>query len=386
MSSPKWDDTESVGPSWDDTEEFDSSQKTNPLVSGVRQFAQGASANFSDELAGLVEGAGRAAGLNGLGGPMKDIGVSQDGPTLDWEIIKDAYKRARDKERASLAKDSKDNPVTSTVANLGGALTTAALPGMGVANISKLTAQGAAQGLGSSDADLTEGDVAGAAKDTAYGAGTGLLVGGALKKALPAASGLVKNTLEDVATAPMKQPSAQMGAVAKGLGLVGRAGDAFDNLTNSVTKGIAGTGNDATDSLLNQAAKKSSYMIPGVGKMIAAADSASAVPGIAQKGAQLALKAGDKVGKFANGLQDVTARGATSVAAKAPATVKTDSIIQKAQGTKYAGVLSDASQRGPEAVAAANFVLQSRDPEYRKLMLGEQDQAPEDPDNNGITD
>jgi hypothetical protein len=54
-----------------------------------------------------------------------------------------------------------------------------------------------------------------------------------------------------------------------------------------------------------------------------------------------------------------------------------EAILQKTQGTKYAGVLQDAMQRGPEAVRAANFVLQGRDPEYRQLTIEDEDRQQE---------
>ncbi len=62
-----------------------------------------------------------------------------------------------------------------------------------------------------------------------------------------------------------------------------------------------------------------------------------------------------------------------------------ESLIQKTQGTKYAAVLQDAMQRGPEAVRAANFVLQGRDPEYRKLTIDDDDrhQDGEEPEDDG---
>lgn len=46
-----------------------------------------------------------------------------------------------------------------------------------------------------------------------------------------------------------------------------------------------------------------------------------------------------------------------------------NALIQKSQGTKYSQVLSSAAQRGEQAVASTNFILQQTDPEYRRLML-----------------
>jgi hypothetical protein len=50
------------------------------------------------------------------------------------------------------------------------------------------------------------------------------------------------------------------------------------------------------------------------------------------------------------------------------------SLINKVQGTKYADVLQKAQQRGDTAFGAANYILQSTDPEYRKHVFGSEDQ------------
>lgn len=157
-------------------------QKTNPLMSGVRKFVQGASGGFSDEAAGLVEGAGRAVGLKGLGGPLKDVSVDSEGPSLDWEILRDAYKKARDREREGLKRDERDNPTVSGVAEIGGAIASPLNKIMPNASLAKSGAViGGLTGLGASEADNV-GDMA---LDTAKGAGLGLVLGKASDKATP---------------------------------------------------------------------------------------------------------------------------------------------------------------------------------------------------------
>jgi hypothetical protein len=154
----------------------------NPVMSAIRQGVQGASGNFSDEIAGGVEAAGRALGVQGAGGPMKDISISDDGPTLDWEILKDAYKRARDKERAGLKKDTEDNPGVSMAANIAGSV---ASPINKVAKGLSLAKGGAVlggiTGLGGSDAE----DAGGMLLDTGMGVGMGLASGKAVDMASP---------------------------------------------------------------------------------------------------------------------------------------------------------------------------------------------------------
>ena len=155
-------------------------QKENPAMSAVRGLAQGVSGGFSDEIHGAFEGAGRAAGLKGLGGPIKDIGLSDEGPTADWKIIKEAYKRARDHEREMLNKDSQDNPGTAFTTQLAGAMVSPVNKVMPSGLVSGGATLGAVQGAGNSEA----ADLTGLAKDTAFGG----LVGGVVGKGVEVAS------------------------------------------------------------------------------------------------------------------------------------------------------------------------------------------------------
>lgn len=43
-------------------------------------------------------------------------------------------------------------------------------------------------------------------------------------------------------------------------------------------------------------------------------------------------------------------------------------VIQRFQGTKYSQVLQNAAEKGEQSFAAAHYVLQNQDPEYRKMM------------------
>lgn len=168
-------------PSWRDTIVEEVADKTSPLVSGIRKGVQGATAGFSDELAGFTEGAGRAVGLKGLGGPMRDISLESEGPTLDLEQIKQAYATGRDRERGALRQDSIDNPGVSVASELAAGILSPInklLPG-------GLVKQGAVFGgvnaLGMSEAE----DALGLAKDTGMGAAFGALVGKGVDKASP---------------------------------------------------------------------------------------------------------------------------------------------------------------------------------------------------------
>lgn len=237
---------------WVDDPSFNE-QKASPLVSGVRNFLQGATAGFSDEAAGLVEGAGRAAGLEGLGGPMKDIAIGDDGPTLDWEIIKDAYKRARDKERSSLKKDQKDNPGVSTMAQLAGGVASPInkfLPG-------SMVGQGASFGginaLGSSDADNV--------KDLAIDTGQGLALGAAIGYGAEKASPLIQKGIDKVSSGA-KDLSEKMAARALGAerGTIKKLGqDKVQDLGRyALDEGLLSSLGSTEDVIARNAAKKAS--------------------------------------------------------------------------------------------------------------------------------
>lgn len=145
------------------------------LETAVGKLANGASLGFVDELAGGLEAAGQAAGVKGLGGKIKDIGLTDEGPTLDFDKLKQAYIQGRDKERLSQGAMSNAHPIVAGVSDLAGSIAT--LPATGAVTLAGrvLTAAGlgAIAGLGSSQADLTQGDFAGAAKDTAIGGALG---------------------------------------------------------------------------------------------------------------------------------------------------------------------------------------------------------------------
>lgn len=125
------------------------------LESGARGVADTLSLGFADEATGALES------------------LFTDKP----------YEQARDESRANYEAAQKANPLTYGAGQLGGAVGTAFIPGLGVANSAKLATAvgksaltGGLAGLGTSTADLTEGDFAGAAKDTASGAALGAAI------------------------------------------------------------------------------------------------------------------------------------------------------------------------------------------------------------------
>lgn len=122
---------------------------------------QGLTLGFGDELLGVLGGASDA---------------------LSGGKFAEGYRRERDTNRAYGSAAQEQHPVATVGGELLGGAATAFVPGLGASatlagNVGKGAAIGAAQGLGSSNADLTRGDFAGAARDTAIGAGIGAATG-----------------------------------------------------------------------------------------------------------------------------------------------------------------------------------------------------------------
>lgn len=175
---------------WDDQpvsseKEFDWNDQPKSIDTGnvgIHQFLQGATGNFSDEIAGGVEAVGKAAGVDGMGQTFSDVGLSEEGPTLDWEILRDAYKNARDKKRNLYKKQQEKNPVESGIAGVAGAVLS---PINKLAKGMSLTKGGALLG-GINAAGVTEKeDLVGQAVDTGTGAVIGAGLGYGLEKAAP---------------------------------------------------------------------------------------------------------------------------------------------------------------------------------------------------------
>lgn len=145
------------------------------LESAGKGIQQGTTLGFADELAALSGAAGAK-----YGGDERGF----------WDVYKDVLGSVRPEYKAA----EEQNPISSFGGNLAGGLLVpaglvgkAAAPGVGFAkqagNIALTGARaGAVAGLGTSEADLTNGELGQAINDTAggagVGAGLGLLVGG----------------------------------------------------------------------------------------------------------------------------------------------------------------------------------------------------------------
>lgn len=145
------DDYEEVGP-----------KKPGYLESAARGIKQGATFGFGDEITGALEAA----------------------------FTDKSYTQARDEARAADRAAREANPKTFAATEIGAGIAGSFVPGaLGVnlirgvglgANIARGAAAGATAGAGSSEADLTKGDVGGLVKDTAIGGAIGGAVGGVL--------------------------------------------------------------------------------------------------------------------------------------------------------------------------------------------------------------
>lgn len=110
------------------------------------------------------------------------------GPSM--EPLADVYRQAREESRALTERAQASAPGAFLAGQVaGGVAQAAALP---VSGMGRLAAVGAAQGLGLSEADITKGELAGAARDVTLGAGLSL-AGAKAAQALP---GVVRKGLE----------------------------------------------------------------------------------------------------------------------------------------------------------------------------------------------
>lgn len=186
----------------DDDDWVDDQPQKNKFSAGqaaVMHGLQGLAGGFMDEIQGAGEAAGRVFGIKGAGGPMRDMGRSEGGPTLDLKTLSEAYKTARDRERNSLKTQSEEHPGVAGAAGIAGLI---ASPINKVARGLSLAKGGAVLGginaLGASDAE----DIKGLAKDTGVGTAGGLLLGKGVEKAAPIVGGITSktaSTLRDLA-------------------------------------------------------------------------------------------------------------------------------------------------------------------------------------------
>ncbi len=153
------------------------------LESGLRGAAQGATMGFADELEGGLRGAGDV-----IFGSNK------------FSELPERYRERRDTARAQYEKAREDNPKSYMAGEVGGGVGTAFLPGIGLSNVASKAgllgkiAEGAViggtQGLGTSTADLTKGDIEGVTDDVKKGAAIGGIASAIINPAISLAKTL----------------------------------------------------------------------------------------------------------------------------------------------------------------------------------------------------
>lgn len=256
MSNPTWDDTEEVStkattktevPTWDDTQEtmnvFEQPD-VGAIEANRNALMQGASFGLADEAT-----AGVKALYDTIAGDKK------------FADLLDTYRGKVKEERQALETGKQQYPASTTMAEIGGAI----LPGFAtggigaVSNIGKVGAlesalalgkagatQGALQGFGESEADLTQPSIEGV-KELGKDIGLGGLVGGVAGATIPmAAKGATKLA-----------KSAVEGAVDLSPKFVRRGVEAF----NIAEQGIPVVGDDANKKLQSDALKTAENLL-----------------------------------------------------------------------------------------------------------------------------
>lgn len=253
--------------------------KPSQLGVGARALGQGLAFGFGDEA------------LAGVKAPFSDKN----------------YTELRDENRVALARDREAFPKTA----IGGEIAGAVLPsvaatllsgpvggGASVANAGRLAsvaksvfnpatakalaAGGAAYGLGSSEADLTEGDVGGAAMDAAKGAGTALALG----RGLPAvaapvmkAGGNMLRRAGDVLSGPAELMASKAAGLTKAFKNKFKITPEQARATGRVAldEGVVGPLSDADD-MLQVVEELNNRIGPEIGKMLKDAEKRGIVP------------------------------------------------------------------------------------------------------------
>lgn len=157
-----------------------------PSESALRGAISGVTAGFDDEITGALGAVGRVFGVKNLGSakpfdPNSKYEMTDEPLSVD-EILK-AYRENRDAIRNEQKKDMAVNPASTIAGNIGGSFFSPISKIQALGTSSKLAnavktgaMQGAAFAAGSSDSDLTKGEVKKFASDTALGAGIGASV------------------------------------------------------------------------------------------------------------------------------------------------------------------------------------------------------------------
>lgn len=220
MSKPKFNPNlpyEVAKPAFDPNQPFEAQDEVSELESGLRGVAQGATFGFSDEITGALESM----------------------------LTEKTYKQARDESRKAYEQAQEQNPYSYGTGQIGGAVATALIPGLGEMNLAKAAAMGGVQALGDSTADNTQDMALDVAKGGALGAGTF----GVLNKVVAPAAKYVSGKISEKAPNVMETISKKVGK-----GIFGVDEQATENyLKNSVDVNNSRSMGELADSVLNRA-------------------------------------------------------------------------------------------------------------------------------------
>lgn len=280
MNKPKFDpnkpfDVVDSKPKFDPSQPFEPLDDVSKIETALRGYTQGVSLDFQDELGGAMSAAGRLFGLENIGGNVRDWGIADDGPTLNPEKLKEAYIQTRDAEREANKAAQESNPSTYLASNVGGALTSSMMPGMGVFNAAKgastlskvglAAAQGGLSGAGMSEAE----DLTGLAKDTTTSAALNAGFAGVGEKVLSPLASKLGNSLKNVGGYADTATDWTLKKTGKVLANIDEADTTRylnnrDAINNSMDIGDLGEkliqGSDNTNSLISKMFEKSSRL------------------------------------------------------------------------------------------------------------------------------
>lgn len=342
MNKPKFDPNqtfEAVKPVFDPNAAYNAveevpKEEVGQLESMLRGASQGLTLGFGDEIVGGLESA----------------------------FTDKSYTQARDESRLANEAARAANPATYLGSEVAGSIGASFVPGMGATTIPRLVAMGAVQGLGSSTADLTKGEVLGAAKDTALGAGIAGTIGTAAPYVGKAIKGLGKG-LSNVAEGAgeilqnegSKTLSKAMG-IQRGVSNI-RAGT--DTLFKTPSK-IFNT------KFMSSVERKISEQTTPISKRTGDIIDYGILPSLAvtgNPGPAAALYVGKKI------IQTPIAQKTIAVGLD-----KIGDILKKTPQFfgKFAPVLKAAELRG--GLAITHFLLQQTNPEYQQLTLDKQEE------------
>jgi hypothetical protein len=309
--------------------------KAQSALGGV---AQGASLGFADELTGL----GSAIGSIGSPGSFAD-----------------RYRAARDESRADYKQAREDNPISYGAGELGGSLVTAPLlpggPFKAGGSVAKAAAnaaisgglQGAAQGLGASDADLTQGDFHRAFKDAGVAGVAGGLTGGVLGAAGARLVGsaeknaqgwVIKDIIGEAKGASTATARKQLADDAAGAQRLMRGDKELDSAINSARHGGVDELKDAQTVIQDRLEQQGSKLDPRW------AEVSKQLPGGG-------VRAGDLVDHLKDRIDSLRATGLTTDAAEADAL---DGIANRVKGARDWGAKASVQldQKGAQDVQA----------------------------------